>query len=561
MSSHLESFKNRSDLNLKNERQIIELNALFEVSNQLSSSLKLSDILNNTLFLIMGRMLISKAAIFLKEETGFKFIHGKGVSFPEQLFSGTIEQKKPYRSSEFSDILHTQLIHSKLDLIIPIHTQAKTIGFFALGKKLTSLPFETDELNFLESVCSIAGTSIQNALTYEKLEQSNRALDEKVHQLETLLEVGNSLNETLDFNEITKTFSRILMGQFLCASHAIIYVQDEVFVPVFSKNLHISEQDLDLFSKPETLTKKAFSCSVEYIVPLKSQGYDGFVLLGKKMNGLPYTQSEKEFLKNLANSATAALNNAVRFKESIEKQKLEEELNLAKKIQVGLLPKEMPCIDGVQIKGSNQTSKTVGGDYFDFIEHPDNKLGIAIGDVSGKGAAAALLMSNLQASMHAITRNRAIPVEEQIAQANSIIYKNTSPEKYITFFYGELDPESKKFTYVNAGHNFPLIYRNGEFLELRTGGIILGMMDGMEYSSETIQLKKGDVFILYTDGINEAMNDDGEEFEMDRFYQVIKETTRKSAEEIHDTIIERVFQFAPNANESDDITLITVKVE
>ena len=110
-------------------------------------------------------------------------------------------------------------------------------------------------------------------------------------------------------------------------------------------------------------------------------------------------------------------------------------------------------------------------------------------------------------------------------------------------------------------HNFPLIFRNVEFLELRTGGIILGMMDGMEYSSETIQLKKGDVFILYTDGINEAMNDDGEEFEMDRFYQVIKETTRKSAEEIHDTIIERVFQFAPNANESDDITLITVKVE
>ena len=563
MSSHLESFKNRSDLDLKNERQIIELNALFEVSNQLSSSLKLDEILNNTLFLIMGRMLISKAAILLQnDEKQYSVAHAKGVKL-DSVITFSLEKEKPYCASEISDQNHECFISNKLDLIIPIKSKNGVIGLFILGKKLNKEPFETEEINFLDSVCMIAGASIVKARMFEELEQSNRALDQKIHQLETLGEVGQSLNSTLDFDDILRTLSRTLMGQFMCSSHGVLYFREGELKIALQKSITIEIATISYLSSIENANNidiSSLQCETLHIIPLVSQKIDGYLLIGKKLNNIAYTPDEIEFIENIANRTTAALSNAILLQEAIEKQKLEDEMNLAKKIQLGLLPKEMPSVDDYEIIGSNQTSKAVGGDYFDFINHSSDTLGIAIGDVSGKGAAAAMLMSNLQASMHAITVNRQIDITEQIAQANSIIYRNTTSDKYITFFYGELFSDENKFTYVNAGHNYPILVRNQEFIELKTGGLILGMMEGMPYSSETIELFPNDVLIMYTDGINEAMNDaNDEEYGMDRFNEIILNTTHLSADEIHKEIIDDVFRFAPNANDSDDITLIVLK--
>jgi sigma-B regulation protein RsbU (phosphoserine phosphatase) len=385
-----------------------------------------------------------------------------------------------------------------------------------------------------------------------------------VQQLESLMEIGTRFNETLDFEEITKVLSRTLMGQFMISKHAIIYKLSGSFKVVLQKSLALTNNDLLLLEEdcmaeiiPENLRHLPLALKIPLI---KQNECSGFLLLGKKMMGNIYSEDEISFLKNIASSASSALSNAVLFKETLEKEKLEEELRLAKKIQQELLPKENPVFANYQIIGSNQASKQVGGDYYDFIDLEELGTGIAIGDVSGKGASAALLMSNLQATMLALSSDKNKTITEQIAKANSIIYRNTSPEKYITFFYGIMNDKSLQFTFVNAGHNFPLLFRKNLFTELRTGGIILGMMDHMPYDSETVQLEKDDILVLYTDGITEAQDHLEVEYGEENLKNIIAKNAHLSVNEIHAAIIEDVFKFSPNANDFDDITLIVLKV-
>jgi serine phosphatase RsbU (regulator of sigma subunit) len=250
--------------------------------------------------------------------------------------------------------------------------------------------------------------------------------------------------------------------------------------------------------------------------------------------------------------------------EAIERERLERELETAREIQEQLLPHEMPIVSGFEITGTSLPSQQVGGDYFDFLDIGDGQLGIAIADVSGKGIPAALLMANLQASLHAQIFQPG-KVAEVAYRINNLLYRSTDTHMFVTFFYGILDKKRSIFTSTNAGHNQPLLFRaDGRIERLGEGGLILGFQPDVHYNQQTVTIRPHEVIVLYTDGITEAADPSSEMvaddlFGVERLVDIIQANLKNSVREIQSAILEAIAQHTHNAPQYDDITLVVIK--
>ena len=273
-----------------------------------------------------------------------------------------------------------------------------------------------------------------------------------------------------------------------------------------------------------------------------------------------YSQTDIEFLSSLGNLAIISIENARLFREAIEKQKMEDELLIAREIQKGLLPDKLPFIKGFLTDAVNISSKQVGGDYYDLIPISATRYVIAIGDVSGKGTPASLLMANMQATIRALVPLD-LSLSELTKRVNNLMCRNTGSDRFITFFWGIVDTEAKSLNYVNAGHNPPYIFRsNGTIDRLDKGGIILGVMQTMiPYEEDTVLLREGDVFLLFTDGVSEAMDKEGNEYGEDRLEKVARESLKLPPDAILSNIVSSVKEHARDTVQSDDITMIVIK--
>ncbi len=587
MTDHLASFKERKNLEEINsddmDRRLIELSALFEISQTLNSSLNLQSILNNILLVPMGRMMLGKGLILIKKEGNtFKIetikglphkLQGKEIEIPDvptyPFFIHELEKKDSWISffKEF-----------KIELMLPIISRTDIIGMLGFSRKISGQSFSENEIEFLGSLTNIATTSIENALVFDEIQKVNRQLDHKIQELNTLFDIGKELNLTLDKNKILKLLSYALMGQITVNSFIIALKENESFRTVMVKGGLFSLKEGEIcehLCKLSSFLNAPYLCKeeseydeelskvqVKVVVPMQIQNEtQGYIFLGEKITKQPYLESDLEFLQTLGNVAIISLENARLFVETLEKQKMEEEMALARNIQSRLLPKSMPNFENLRIHGINVPSKQVGGDYFDIINIEDNYLGITIADVSGKGMGAALLMSNLQASLQTIVREK-YPLDKLVGRINNVIYQNTDPEKYITFFYGQLDKSSLSLNYVNAGHNPPyLLHKDGNLEELMTGGIILGMMPDMPYEIGTCQLNHGDTLMLFTDGVTETMTLDDVEYEESRLIDFLKSSVHaKNPEMINNQLISDLEKFASGAPQNDDITILTLQV-
>jgi sigma-B regulation protein RsbU (phosphoserine phosphatase) len=204
----------------------------------------------------------------------------------------------------------------------------------------------------------------------------------------------------------------------------------------------------------------------------------------------------------------------------------------------------------------------VGGDYHDFVTGREGRLGIAIGDVSGKGMPAALLMAMLQASFNAQVQNQ-LSVNETVSRVNDHMVRFTGPDQFATFFYGELDLKTRRFTYSNAGHNPPLVIRaDGRLVELATGGLVLGFMSDVIYEEASVSLAPGDTLFLYTDGITEARNDQDEEFGEERLFKLLQEMRRFPPDQLLESVFLEADRFAAGELlQQDDTTLVALRLE
>src|SRR5215204_2745546 len=272
-----------------------------------------------------------------------------------------------------------------------------------------------------------------------------------------------------------------------------------------------------------------------------------------------FTEDHLKVLTTLASVAAIRVENARLVEARLDRERLERELALASEIQQRFQPTAPPHVTGYELQGISFPCYEIGGDYYDFIEREDGRLVIALGDVSGKGTAAALLMSSLHAAIHAQSASHNSLVAT-ISAVNRYLANNIPTNRFVTLFYAELDPESGALSFLNAGHNPPLIIHSaGTVEQLASGGLPLGIKPDAEYREGRTQMQKGDVLVIYSDGVTEAQSPTGEEFGATRLYEVVSRNIEASAAGIRDRIESSLTKFAQGTSAADDITLVIVK--
>lgn len=366
---------------------------------------------------------------------------------------------------------------------------------------------------------------------------------EKIYPVLRISEGGEFIAEN---NEPTPfSLSDKLIENLLSRENSILL--DEA---VESGKISLTEEQREWFIKRK--------CAVILPLTVKS-GLVGFLVISCKTNGEDFTSEELELLGHFSAQIALVAENIQLLRERIEKQKLDEQMRMARDIQKGLLPENIPYVKGLEIDALIRFCLDVAGDYYDIMTLPDGRVLLAIGDVAGKGVGAALLMANLQASLRT-TREMGVPLAESAEKINTLIYENTPPELFITFFMASIDPASGSISYINAGHNPPLLRRDdGSIERLSEGGLLFGVVRNVEYTEGAADFKIGDTLLMYTDGVSETMNAADEEFGEDRLISILLENTGLNPEELLRKIEREVEEYQGSPGFSDDFTLLAVK--
>ena len=552
--------------NLKLRRN---LTALVEFSRIINSSLDLDFILNNILLTCMGKFLATKGIVAINKNGKLDIKVSKGIT------KEIIEQFPVIETGDSLDsnnIFIKFMLDSNLQTFERIKSSDECLGIICLGEKLNKTPYTDDDKEFLKTILNISATAVQNSQIIGEIKKVNRELDSRINRLNSLFELSKEFGLFSESTKVAKLLVYSVIGQFLVSKFAVVSFDGEgikILESKFPQDLLITlirkyeSSKLETSIKKETIEKEYpeyEKLGIELIVPMQMQGKTkGLIFLSKRINNLDYSESDIEFIYSVGSLAIISLENKRLFKEELEKQKMEEELELAKDIQRNLLPGSFPEFNNIDIAAVNISSKQVGGDYYDVISVDNNKYVVAIADVSGKGVPAALLMANIQAFLKTICRQQ-IGISEATGLINDLLCENITDGKFITFFWTIVDDENKIIKYVNAGHNPPLLIRDGEIKKLELGGMILGVMKtDYAYKSEEIKLQPGDTLIMFTDGITEAMDKARNEYSDERLEQLAVKLYKKSAQEILDAIRDDVESFTKGATQSDDITLLVLK--
>jgi len=358
----------------------------------------------------------------------------------------------------------------------------------------------------------------------------------------------------------------------------------------------------DALSVREALTLRTIRPAL--LIPIRSNGHVyGVISLGHRLGDLPYSKEDVQLLRVVAGQMAITFENASLIRRMAEEELIKRELEMAWEVQRQLFPAGALEAETLELYGTCLPARWVGGDYYDYFVVREHRVGMAIGDVAGKGIAAALLMSNVQALLWSqlTSQGRALP--EIVSSLNRLLRHSTGEGGYVTFFLAEFDEETRGLTYVNAGHNPPMFFRRRDYLraqdedglqgqlrlrpsasasagagstavsvamdvqgealvsQLTTGGPIIGTFLDMPYEQETIQAESGDVLVAFTDGVTEALSPEGIEFGEDRLRSVVTQSLHFAAREVAERIIARLREWQRDAPQHDDITLIVAKVK
>jgi serine phosphatase RsbU (regulator of sigma subunit) len=284
-----------------------------------------------------------------------------------------------------------------------------------------------------------------------------------------------------------------------------------------------------------------------------------------------FSSAEREMLDSVAGQLALVIENTKLLQRLVEHERLRAELAVAAEVQRNLLPAAGLTLPGIDICGFCQPASHVGGDYFDFVPLGNNRVGICIADVAGKGISAALLMSVVQASLRCqlFDTQERVSARNVVTMLNRLLCTSVSTARYVTCFYGQLDAADGSFCFVNAGHNPPLLLRQSDphaqetglvFRSLSSGGLVLGLFPDGNFEEGEVSLRSGDLVVAYTDGVTEAMNLREEEFSVERLRAAMVDASHQSAKEILNHIIACVSDWAKGAAQHDDITVVVLRI-
>ena len=288
----------------------------------------------------------------------------------------------------------------------------------------------------------------------------------------------------------------------------------------------------------------------------------GWLVLGDRLSEEAYSIEDRELVRAAAQQAAVALDYTRLIGRIAEQEALRRELDIAHDVQAGLLPQRRPPIEGLDYDGTCRMAREVGGDYFDFLDLGSGRLGLALGDISGKGVSAALLMASVQAFLRSRARQLAEEPAALVTQVNQSLVESTDPSKFATFFYAVYDPAAKALSYVNAGHNPPFLLRAGTTVvsRLRPTGMALGFDPGAEYGEGRETLAAGDLLLAFTDGLTEALNEAGEEFGDARAAGLLVGNRHLGASDLQRLVSAELEAFCGRAPQYDDVTIVVARV-
>ncbi|MDZ7766730.1 MAG: GAF domain-containing SpoIIE family protein phosphatase [Melioribacteraceae bacterium] len=443
-----------------------------------------------------------------------------------------------------------------------------------LGGKFDGSKYDTDDIEFMKTIVNIAATALENARSVERLKNVNKQLDGKVNQLSSLFDLSKEFSGILEKDMIGKLLVFSIIGQLMVSKYAVLTCEDSKVEFLENKfpqdEIKNALKDCSPFEIKSVISSDKlksnyndlYETGVLLIVPMQIKNETkGLILLGQRRTGEAYSQSDIEFISSVGSLAIISIENVKLFEETLEKQRMEKDLELARTIQQNLLPDKIPSTKNFEISAFNKSARQVGGDYYDIIKLDENRTLFAIADVSGKGVQAALLMANLQAFLQSVAKQN-FPLPDATNLINDLVSGNTTMGSFITFFWGIIDDSTRELTYVNAGHNPPLLVRENELTKLKKGGMILGVMETtIPYECEKIQLNRNDKIILFTDGITEAMNVNQEEYGDERLEKFVLNLSEYKADEALNKLTSEIISYTKGADQSDDITCLVINVK
>jgi serine phosphatase RsbU (regulator of sigma subunit) len=415
--------------------------------------------------------------------------------------------------------------------------------------------------------------------------------DEKMREIQTLRELSSSIISELDINNLTRTITEKAV-QVSKADAAWLELLDEKNGSLkLTSAVNLTEQESaslnldrhhgvtgwicenrrpilvnEIEDDDRTAYLKKWKSNIAALigVPLLSKGRPLGVLFSAKSDSWSFDQFDRDMLQAFANQAAVAIDNANLWQESLERERLAQTLQIAHDAQMKLLPKRMPVLPSIDVAALAVTANEVGGDYFDFFEHP-SRLGVVIGDVSGKGAAAAFHMAEMKGIIESYSRIYHSP-RDVLMHANAALFRSIESTAFVSLIYAQIDYDRQEMLYSRAGHCPIIFVRNNEPPRiLQPDGIALGLDDGQLFdkviTEDRMQLQKDDVLIFYTDGVTEAMDENSREFEESRLVELAGTLGGKTSQEILSTIVEAVQRFVGPAKSHDDYTVVVLKMK
>jgi sigma-B regulation protein RsbU (phosphoserine phosphatase) len=583
----------------KTEEKIIyhpENCVFMETSKLLNSTLELEELLDIILELITRAMEVSFSSLSLldkkTQELNLYLYSGKKEGERKKLslklgqgISGWVAQNQEpvianqaRKDTRFSPELEERL-GFRIDSIIcvPLLRRGKLLGVVVAMNKLFGKEFTPDDLKVFSSLADQVAIALDNSYLYRKAKKETT-------EKEILLDVDRLISSSLNLNEVLELILDSLKRLVKYDAAAIFLIDKEKkevgeiktrgFDPAIEPDLRLKlGQGLvgwvaenrkpvivpDVEKDPRYINARHETKS-EIVAPIiTDQRTTGvFNLESNQVNAYDY--EDLNLLTAFASHCAVAIERARLHQEILIKKKLEEELLIARKIQESFLPAQDPVLPDFDVSGINIPSEQVGGDYYDFIPIVEDQIGIAIGDVSGKGIPAALIMASFRASLKAEIRNN-YAIRTIFFKVNNLLYESIERENYVTAVYGVLDIKNKIFTFSNAGHNPPVLRkREGKIEYLTEGGVALGILQNHNYRERALGLNPGDLILFYTDGVTEAVNESGEEFGTKRLEKILIENYSLEAKQLQGKIYQEIKDFTRDKPGQDDYTMIVIKV-
>ncbi len=304
----------------------------------------------------------------------------------------------------------------------------------------------------------------------------------------------------------------------------------------------------------------------ELLVPLPGRNrLMGIMCLGPKRSEAAWSRTDLQVLQTVARQTGLALEVSELAHslaaEAAQRERINRELEIAREVQERLFPQEMPNLPGATMAGHCRAALGVGGDYYDVFTLEDGRVGLAVGDVSGKGISAALLMASLRASLRGVTLDSPRDFANLMHKVNKLVYEASASNRYATFFFAAFDPKTRRLECVNAGHNPPVLLRRGKVIRLEADGPVVGLLPNAPYTEQALTLEPGDLLILYTDGISEAMTHADEEWGEERMIASAGVVQHRAAADVLRAMFADADKFTAGAPQHDDMTLLVLKLD